>query len=300
MILSNLPPCLLCSNADVKVYLDEEDQRLGPSTIGSSRTDVSPGRILRCQGCGFAFRQMRPGDEELSGLYRELDGKVYHSEFQGRSKTALRHLKIVHRYLSPGYILDVGCASGEFLRCAADAGWKTVGVEPSEALCEKAREVLSGRGELICATLEKACLSVSSFDAVTLWDVLEHVSGPLQFMRTCGYLLRPGGYLFVNVPDLDSLPARVFGARWPLFLAEHLNYFNQESLRLCGELARLNFLHSGRRLTSFSIDYLLHRLAQHHIPGASLGHRLASRCGISRTVVPLPMGELYGVWQRSS
>ena len=299
-MLSNLPPCLLCSNADVKVYLDEEDQRLGPSTIGSSRTDVSPGRILRCQGCGFAFRQMRPGDEELSGLYRELDGKVYHSEFQGRSKTALRHLKIVHRYLSPGYIFDVGCASGEFLRCAADAGWKTVGVEPSEALCEKAREVLSGRGELICATLEKACLPASSFDAVTLWDVLEHVPGPLRFMRTCGSLLRPGGHLFVNVPDLDSLPARVFGARWPLFLAEHLNYFNKGSLRLCGELAKLNFLHFGRRLASFSIDYLLHRLTQHHIPGASLVHRLASRCGISKMVVPLPMGELYGVWQRSS
>jgi SAM-dependent methyltransferase len=207
-------------------------------------------------------------------------------------------LAIVHRYLSPGRLLDVGCASGLFLRCAADAGWQVVGVEPAKMLCDQARRTLAGQGELMCATLQESSLPMSSFDAVTLWDVLEHVQDPLQFMSACGALLKPGGHLFVNVPDLDSLQARVLGARWPLLLPEHLNYFNRNSLRLCGERANLTWLHFGRRRAYFSLVYVLYRLAQHHIPGAAVGNQLISRYAISGTIFPVSLGELYGVWGR--
>jgi 2-polyprenyl-3-methyl-5-hydroxy-6-metoxy-1,4-benzoquinol methylase len=298
LMVANLPVCPLCASADVKIYMDGEDQRLTSSALGSSRTDVSHGRILRCQACSLGFRQMRPGNGQLSRLYYKLNSKVYDSELRGRLKTAARHLRIVHRYLSPSRLLDVGCASGIFLRSAADAGWTVVGVEPSEALCAKARQILLGRGEVICATLQEACLPVSSFDAVTLWDILEHVPDPFKFMCTCVSLLRPGGYLFVNVPDLDSLQARVFGPRWPLYLLEHLNYFNRKSLALCGTNAKLTWLHFGQRSASFSIKYVLYRLTQHHVPGASLGQRLASWFGIGDIVIPVRLGELYAVSTR--
>jgi len=240
---------------------------------------------------------MRLDDEDLAQLYRVLDAKVYESESRGRKKTAHQHLKIVQQYRSPGRLLDVGCASGMFLRCAADAGWKVVGVEPARALYEKAKEALAGGGELICATLQEAGLSPSSFDVVTLWDVLEHTPDPLRFLCSCASLLRPGGHLFLNVPDLDSLQSRLLGLRWPLFLPEHLNYFDRKSLRLCGERAQLTWVHFGRRRASFSVEYVLYRLAQHRIPGASIGHRLASRTAIGRTLVSMFLGELYGVWR---
>jgi SAM-dependent methyltransferase len=292
------PHCPLCSSSNTEIYIEDEDQKLSHAALGPSRRDVSPGRILRCRACRLGFRQMRAEDEELLQLYHKLDSSVYQLELRGRSKTAVQHLAIVHRYLSPGRLLDVGCASGLFLRCAADAGWKVVGVEPSKMLCDEARRMLAGQGELICTTLQESSLPMSSFDAVTLWDVLEHVRDPLQFMSACGALLKPGGHLFVNVPDLDSPQARVLRARWPLLLPEHLNYFNHKSLRLCGERAKLTWLHFGRRRAYFSLAYVVYRLAQHHIPGAVIGNHLMSRYAIGGAIISVPLGELYGVWRR--
>jgi 2-polyprenyl-3-methyl-5-hydroxy-6-metoxy-1,4-benzoquinol methylase len=297
-MVANFSRCPLCANADVEIYTDALDHGSAPSALESLRTETSHGRILRCQACHFGFRATRLGEEELSRLYRELDSDLYAAEFRGRLNTAARHLRIVHRYLSPGRLLDVGCASGMFLRSAADAGWTVVGVEPSKALCAKARETLAGRGEVLCATLQEACLASSSFEAVTLWDVLEHVPDPIKFMSTCAALLRHGGHLFVNVPNLDSLQARVFGPRWPLYLPEHLNYFNRTSLALCGAQTRLTWLHFGRRPASFSIGYVLYRLAQHRVPGSSIGQRLAKWFAIGDLTIPVPLGELYGVWRR--
>ena len=296
--MADFHPCPLCGDANVEIYLDGQDRTLSASALGPSRRDTSTGRILRCRICRFGFRQLRPGEVELSQLYSGLDENVYESEARGRSKTALRHLSIVQQYSRPGRLLEVGCASGAFLGYAANAGWAVVGIEPSATAYARAREALPGRSELICATLQEAQLPASAFDVVTLWDVLEHVRDPAQFLRLCASLLKPGGHLFVNVPDLDSLQARLFGSHWPLLLQEHLNYFNRTSLKLCGEQAGLTWLRFGRRPASFSIEYVLYRLAQHRIFGSSIFHQFASRRAIGKIVISAPLGEIYGVWKR--
>jgi len=231
-------------------------------------------------------------------LYRELPGDLYDAESHGRARTAARHVRILQHYATPGRLLDVGCASGAFLCAAADAGWQVVGVEPAEVLCERASAALGDRGQVICAPLGEAASRLAGFDVVTLWDVLEHVDRPVDFLRTCVELLKPGGHLLINVPDLDSLPARVMGARWPLLLPEHLNYFNRESLRRCTVLMGLQWLAEGRRPASFSLDYVLYRIAQHRIPLAAPARRLAMALGLSRRLIAVPLGELYAVWRR--
>jgi hypothetical protein len=133
-----------------------------------------------------------------------------------------------------------------------------------------------------------------------MWDVLEHVPQPAEFLQTAVSLLNPGGHLFVNVPDLDSLQARLLGTRWPLLLPEHLNYFNRSSLAYCGTQAGLVAIHMGRRKASFSVEYVLKRLGQHRVIGASTISRLASRFGVGRIVVPVSLGELYVVWTRTA
>jgi SAM-dependent methyltransferase len=290
--------CPVCAGAAPELYVAGEERRLSPTALGSSRTDLSPGRVLRCRVCGLGYRQTRPDEEQLARLYRALDGEVYEADGRGRAQTAARHLRIVRRERTTGRLLDVGCASGAFLRCAADAGWRVVGVEPAAALAARARTLLAGRGEVLGVSLQEACLPAASFDAVTLWDVLEHVPDPVDFLRTGAALLKPGGHLYANVPDLESLQARVLRTRWPLLLPEHLTYFSRRSLERCGERAALTWVRSGRRPASFSLQYLLYRLAQHGVPGAAAGRRLVVRLGAGGLVLPVPLGERYVVWRR--
>jgi SAM-dependent methyltransferase len=287
--------CPVCEAKTTELYLDGEEQDLGVSVIGSSREYSFPGRILRCLACGFGFRQLRSSPEELQRLYRKMDPKVYESEVQGRNRTARKHLEIVEQHVRPGRILDVGCASGLFLRHALESGWDVTGVEPSEKLYAEACRNLGGRGEVQCTTLEDARLE-RDFDAITLWDVLEHVPDPKGFLCVCRALLRHGGYLFLNVPDLDSVEARVLGHHWPLLLPEHLNYFNGKSLRLCGARAGLIPVRFGRRWAFFSVKYVACRAAQHHIPGSTV-LRKAAESFLGRLLIPVSLGESLAVWR---
>jgi 2-polyprenyl-3-methyl-5-hydroxy-6-metoxy-1,4-benzoquinol methylase len=232
----------------------------------------------------------------MAELYRRMDVGVYESETTGRKATARRHVALLKKIAAkPGRLLDAGCASGSFLCEAREAGWSVAGVEPSEVLYMKAREALGTDAELHCTTLESARFAPASFDAVTLWDVLEHVPDPVAFMGICASILRPGGKVIVNVPDLDSLEARVLGKKWPLLLAEHLNYFTRHSLGICAEKANLKWLYYGRRPVSFSLDYILFRLSQHRIPGTQIARRcIGTAFGQMR--LPTYLGETLGVW----
>jgi 2-polyprenyl-3-methyl-5-hydroxy-6-metoxy-1,4-benzoquinol methylase len=240
---------------------------------------------------------VRASERQLAELYQRMDPELYEAEASGRARTAARHLSIIQRYSSPGRILDVGCASGLFLSLAQNAGWHVVGLEPSEALFQKAEVVLKGRGEVYRMTLEQADLPPATFDAVTLWDVLEHVADPLFFLRTCRCLLKPSGHLFINVPNLDSKEARWLGTSWPLLLPEHLNYFTRPSLRFCGEQEGVEWLDFSQRASSFSLGYILYRLSQHRIPGANLGRKFANGA-LGRITLPIYLGEICAVGRR--
>lgn len=295
----SLAECPVCSSADVRLYLDDADESLDPASFGSSRARITHGRILRCNTCAFGFRRVRSHPDEMAEIYRKMDIGVYESESAGRRATAARHFRLLERFVKrgPGRLLDVGCASGRFLREARQHGWSVAGVEPSEFLCDKAAETLGKDAELYCSILEHVDFEPKSFDAVTLWDVLEHVPDPLEFLATCARLLKPDGRLLVNVPDLDSPEARILGRKWPLLLAEHLNYFNRASLQRCAGQAGLTPEYFGRRPASFSIDYILFRLAQHEIPGARLGRTAGAK--LTRLTIPIYLGEIFSVWKRS-
>jgi SAM-dependent methyltransferase len=161
--------------------MDGSRHSLDDSAFGSSRIDLSVGRLLRCVSCRLGFSEARSSEEQLKSLYGRLDAVVYESETPGRIRTAGRHLKILSRYAShPGRLLDVGCASGRFASSCVDAGWNVVGLEPSEVFSAHAKNLLRGRAEILATTLQDA---------------------------------EPAGVLLINVPNLDSLPSRVLGQR---------------------------------------------------------------------------------------
>jgi 2-polyprenyl-3-methyl-5-hydroxy-6-metoxy-1,4-benzoquinol methylase len=292
--------CPVCGAREAVVFLEGADHTLDSSEFGSSRKKIEHGRILRCKKCRFGFSQFRPSDEQLSSLYRKMDNEVYDQELPGRRKTAQRHLRLLQSYAGdkPGHLLDVGCASGLLLKGAADAGWTVTGVEPSEVFFTKAHAMVGSQGTVMHGTLQEVNLPDRAFDAETVWDVLEHVQQPVEFLQLCASKLKPGGHLLVNVPNLDSASARLLGKRWPLFLAEHLNYFNPASLRTLAAKVGLTEVKMGQRPASFSLSYLFYRLAQHNIPGTPLSHRIIQKSPLKHSTVPVLLGEVYVVWKR--
>lgn len=263
--------------------------------VGPQRRSIKPGRVLRCSDCRAGYLAEPPDEAMLEAVYARMDATRYEAELAGRTRTAASHVKIVARHQPGGRLLDVGCASGDFLVACADAGFDVVGLEPSSAAVSLALEKLDGRGQVHEGMLQGSNLASASFDCVTMWDVVEHVRDPRGFLEEAASYLRPGGCLFVNVPDIDSWPARTLGDRWPLLLPEHLTYFTRDSLRRLGEACGLSWVTSGRRMAWFSIGYVFQRLAEHEIPGSKLAAAMAGRAS---GAVPVPLGEVYGVWRK--
>ena len=90
-------PCPVCNNQQSALYLDGDDNEIRLSSVGSSRTLLSHGRILRCTVCGLAYRSFRPRSEELSRLYRAADDSRYEAEMPNRWRTARRHRRIIRK-----------------------------------------------------------------------------------------------------------------------------------------------------------------------------------------------------------
>lgn len=273
----------------------------GPLTaecVGASRSMHGGVRVVQCSRCHLAWQAPMPEPARVRQAYDRLEDERYIDETSGRRRSLKRGLRLIHRYHrgEPGRLLDVGCATGIFLELAAEAGWSVVGLEPSRWLFERARRQLGDR--VVNRTFEEAGLDERSFDAVTLWDVLEHLVDPVAAIARCAAVLRPGGLLVLNTPNVDSLIARVMRSKWPLLLPEHLYYFSPAAL---DELLRkAGFTVLGRHLhpVFFGLGYVAHRLARHRVAGTATLEKLAGGLGLGAVEVPLLLGELTVVARR--
>ena len=100
-------------------------------------------------------------------------------------------------------LLDVGCGTGLFLDMALHHGWRAVGIELSSSLADRAREEM--RLDVRCGDFLDVPLPAESFDAITMWDFLEHVLDPAQVVEKARGLLKPSGYLVIFTIDTASL-----------------------------------------------------------------------------------------------
>lgn len=101
-------------------------------------------------------------------------------------------------------LLDVGCGTGHFCGTAKKLGWDSIGVELSKeaaALARKRTGLPIFYGDLIKDNL----FPPLSFDLITLWGVIEHAPDPDALLDTCINLLRPGGLILMETPNVLGL-----------------------------------------------------------------------------------------------
>jgi 2-polyprenyl-3-methyl-5-hydroxy-6-metoxy-1,4-benzoquinol methylase len=140
-----------------------------------------------------------------------------------------KRIRAITRHLSGGTLLDIGCATGNFINTLQRrTGWQAQGVEVSPYAARIAQQ----RGLLVhTGTLESARYPDDSFEAVTLWDVLEHLHRPLESIAEIKRILKPGGILVFRVPNLDSIDAKIFGTYWVGYDApRHLHFFRKRTI----------------------------------------------------------------------
>jgi 2-polyprenyl-3-methyl-5-hydroxy-6-metoxy-1,4-benzoquinol methylase len=129
-----------------------------------------------------------------------------------------------------GRLLDFGCGAGAFLQRMRALGWRVEGLDVS---ADVAQAVERQKGIRVHAgTLPHPDLAGRSFDAITMWQALEHVHRPRETLRAAGALFRPGGLLLVSVPNFESWSFDRFGRDWfGLELPRHLTHFTPSTLQ---------------------------------------------------------------------
>jgi 2-polyprenyl-3-methyl-5-hydroxy-6-metoxy-1,4-benzoquinol methylase len=128
-----------------------------------------------------------------------------------------------------GAVLDFGCGGGSFLRIAQSCGWNVTGVDPDPKAVANCR---SQGLNVLQGGVEQFDGKDGLFDVITMSHVIEHVHDPVGVMKVCHRLLKPGGRLWLETPNVDSLGHRHYTRNWIGFdPPRHLMLFNPTSMR---------------------------------------------------------------------
>jgi 2-polyprenyl-6-hydroxyphenyl methylase/3-demethylubiquinone-9 3-methyltransferase len=209
----------------------------------------------------------------------EAESSYIESQLQANLNKFRNQVEILASHLPlPGArVLDIGCGGGLFLSLLKDKGAQVTGIELSDSRAYYARtkhELEIYKIPIESDTWQKD--RANSFDAVTLWDVIEHVNYPFQTLQCAANVLKPGGYLLIDTPCRDSFyhrfgefTYRLSGGRQPTFLNAmysshlfgHKQIFSTAEMRQLFEAAGLQVidLHKFHEL-SFPYEFYLRRL----------------------------------------
>jgi SAM-dependent methyltransferase len=219
--------------------------------------------FVRCSGCGHISVNNVVQPETLAQHYGTtfFEGGDY-SDYLGDRAILQRNFRRfatkLARFAPGGRLFEIGCAYGFFLDVARDR-WDVSGIDIAEDAVVYARNQLKLR--VTCGNLLQVELPSQSAEAVVMWDTIEHLERPSDYVAKAAAMLTPGGVLALTTGDAGSLLARARGKQWRLYHPpSHLHYFSRDTI---GRLLRRNglelvhFEHVGY---SRSLDTMLFRL----------------------------------------
>jgi 2-polyprenyl-3-methyl-5-hydroxy-6-metoxy-1,4-benzoquinol methylase len=221
--------CPVCKSELIQKQLTAKDHTVSQKTFS----------IWHCNACTARFTQDVP-EQDAIGAYYASDNYISHSDTKKgiinslyhlvRKKTlnSKRRLVINETGIMKGEVLDIGCGTGAFLNTMKEAGWAITGLEPDAVARSKAAELYGIHPQESAELFE---LTPASFNAITMWHVLEHVHELHAYIKQIAELLAHNGKLFIAVPNYTSKDADIYAADWAAYdVPRHLYHFSPQSM----------------------------------------------------------------------
>jgi SAM-dependent methyltransferase len=218
--------------------------------------------FVECRTCGHLRVRFDGSDEDLRLAYERFftDSAYldYVADRAAASRNFARFITVLRRFQPGGRLFEIGAAYGFFLDLAR-AHWQVRGIDLNAEAAAYARAELGldvTAGEFLDSPVE-----TGAYDAVVMWDTIEHLRAPRAYVEKTAAMLKPGGLLAVTTGDVSALLPRVRGTKWRLCDPPfHLQYFSRATLtRLfeeCGfEVVRVQSTGYYR-----SLGFMLHRI----------------------------------------
>ncbi len=231
---------------------------------------VAEGNLRRCSLCGQLVSSCTRERHLSSNQEWNTEEGTWPSEkdMQRMVKRRARDISIITALLSKKeniHLLDVGCSNGAFVWYANKVGINAEGVDPSEKAVENGRR----RGlKIHSGYLHGIDFENNIFDAVTLYEVIEHVADPRALLEECHRILKPGGVLVIGTGNTDSWTQWIRKSEWDYFNMEehggHISFFSPKSMAVLASVT--GFVVKRIRTSSVKlfekgeVNYLVYRV----------------------------------------
>ncbi len=222
--------CPICSSPNIAPQLNAKDYTVSQKEFA----------VWHCKNCTAGFTQDVPEQNEI-GVYYQSDNYISHSNtkkgfvntlyhwVRSRTLNKKKQLLIDEVGVMKGEILDIGCGTGAFLNTMKTAGWGITGLEPDVTARAKAAALYS----IQPLSSEKIFeLKPSTYHAITMWHVLEHVHELHEYIKQLSTLITPNGKIFIAVPNYTSKDAAIYAAHWAAYdVPRHLYHFSPAAMQ---------------------------------------------------------------------
>jgi 2-polyprenyl-3-methyl-5-hydroxy-6-metoxy-1,4-benzoquinol methylase len=186
------------------------------------------GRHVRCKNCHLIYMNPMEKVSKTNEYYYKAKNTHAPTIRECYLRTAKSQVRLIQKYASGTNLLDIGCAQGFFLFSASKAGYTTRGIEISQ---DAAAYAIKEFGlDVEAKPFEELRFPESSFDVVTLWQVLEHVPYPLTVLKEVYRILKPGGLIVASTPNIEGIPAKILRKKWWDIKRLHINQFTTKTL----------------------------------------------------------------------
>jgi 2-polyprenyl-3-methyl-5-hydroxy-6-metoxy-1,4-benzoquinol methylase len=221
--------CPICSSNNIQAQLTAKDYTVSQNNFA----------VWHCNDCTARFTQDVPAQDAI-GAYYASENYISHSDTKKGiinnlyhlvrkiTLNAKRRLILEETKMTKGAILDIGCGTGAFLQTMKEADWNITGLEPDDVARTKASELYNIHPQESNDLFE---LPATSFNAITMWHVLEHVHELHAYIKQIAGLLATNGKLFIAVPNYTSKDAAIYKAHWAAYdVPRHLYHFSPQSM----------------------------------------------------------------------